>query len=109
MKLNSIVLGIIILIAFCYLYSRGFKEGQQNPSNVFVKAKVGAKVSGAGMAAYNGDYAIGIGGGEIATRCKKGKREKFCDLKGNSNPKIGYDLIFTCEKTQPSKTVVKPS
>ena len=80
MKLNSIVLGIIILIAFCYLYSRGFKEGQQNPSNVFVKAKVGAKVSGAGMAAYNGDYAIGIGGGEIATRCKKGKREKFCDL-----------------------------
>ena len=80
MKLNSIILGIIIFIGFCYLYSRGFKEAQSNPSNVYVKAKVGAKVSGAGTAVYNGDYAVGIGSGTIAERCKKGGKEKFCDL-----------------------------
>ena len=80
MKLNSIILGIIIFIGFCYLYARGFKEAQSNPSNVYVKAKVGAKVSGAGTAVYNGDYAVGIGSGTIAERCKKGGKEKFCDL-----------------------------
>ena len=80
MKLNSIILGIIILIGFCYLYTKGFKEAQTNPSNVYVKAKVGVKVSGAGSVAYNGDYALGIGKGAIAERCKKSGKEKYCDL-----------------------------
>jgi len=81
MNLNSIILGIVILIGFCFLYNysglEGFREGQK--SDVFIKADIGIKVTGASIDAHNGNYVKGVGPGRIGEYCKKEKKEKYCD------------------------------
>ena len=83
MNLYSIILGIILLMGLCYIYSsniEGFREGQaQEGSDVFVKADIGIVVSGAGLGAVNGKYAAGVGPGRIAAYCKKENKEQYCD------------------------------
>ena len=79
MNLHSIILGIVLLMGLCFLYksnTEGFREGQEEGSDVFVKADIGIVVKGAGMDAVNGKYAAGIGPGRIAAYCKKEKKEQ---------------------------------
>ena len=81
MNLHSIILGIVLLMGLCFLYksnTEGFREGQEG-SDIFVKADIGINVSGAAFGAVNGKYAAGTGGGMVAVKCKKEKKEQYCD------------------------------